>query len=149
MSFKSFFLFFVFGKFCRIDEIVTNIDLAPTFLDMAGVPTPSHMDGRSILPVLRNRNRNIRSKWPDTFLIESSGRRETPEQIMEQRSRAAANAARLLDNTVEQKNSSIPKNETIQSHFTSHEDTEIDDNECISRFDSVFLTIQNTTMSFS
>lgn len=65
----------------RIDDIVLNIDLAPTFLDMGGVPTPQHMDGKSILPLLRTRHRNVRGKWPDTFLIESSGRRETPEQI--------------------------------------------------------------------
>lgn len=58
-----------------------NIDLAPTFLDMAGVPTPPHMDGRSFLPLLLNRHRHIKDTWPDTFLIESSGRRETPEQI--------------------------------------------------------------------
>lgn len=74
----------------RIDDIVLNIDLAPTFLDMGGVPTPQHMDGRSILPLLRTRHKNVRGKWPDTFLIESSGRRETPEQIAARA--AAANA---------------------------------------------------------
>ncbi|XP_037039446.1 extracellular sulfatase SULF-1 homolog isoform X2 [Bradysia coprophila] len=64
-----------------VDEIVLNIDLAPTFLDMAGVATPAHMDGKSFLPLLVNRHRHIKDTWPDTFLIESSGRRETPEQI--------------------------------------------------------------------
>lgn len=66
------------------------MDLAPTFLDIAGVTVPPHMDGKSILPLILNRHRNIRDKWPDTFLIESSGRRETPEQLAEQRARAAA-----------------------------------------------------------
>lgn len=66
----------------RVDEIVLNIDLAPTFLDMAGVSTPPHMDGRSFLPLLLNRHRHIKDTWPDTFLIESSGRRETPEQVV-------------------------------------------------------------------
>ncbi|XP_037817822.1 extracellular sulfatase SULF-1 homolog isoform X3 [Lucilia sericata] len=70
-----------------VDEIVLNVDLAPTFLDMGGVPTPAHMDGRSILPLLLNKHRNIKEQWPDTFLIESSGRRETPEQIAEARAR--------------------------------------------------------------
>jgi len=32
--------------------IAGNTDLAPTFLDLAGVAKPSQMDGRSILPVL-------------------------------------------------------------------------------------------------
>ncbi|KAI9579316.1 extracellular sulfatase SULF-1 homolog [Glossina fuscipes] len=70
-----------------VEEIVLNVDLAPTFLDLGGVPAPAHMDGRSILPLLFNKHRNIRDSWPDTFLIESSGRRETPEQIAESRAR--------------------------------------------------------------
>ncbi|XP_065365699.1 extracellular sulfatase SULF-1 homolog isoform X2 [Calliphora vicina] len=70
-----------------VDEIVLNVDLAPTFLDMGGVPTPAHMDGRSILPLLLNKPRSVKEQWPDTFLIESSGRRETPEQIAEARAR--------------------------------------------------------------
>lgn len=73
-----------------VDEIVLNVDLAPTFLDIGGVAPPPHMDGRSILPLVLNRHRAILDKWPDTFLIESSGRRETPEQIQEQKQRAAA-----------------------------------------------------------
>lgn len=70
-----------------MDEIVLNVDLAPTFLDMGGVPTPSHMDGRSILPLLLNKPKALIDQWPDSFLIESSGRRETPEQIAEARAR--------------------------------------------------------------
>uniref|UniRef100_A0A1Q3F3V4 Putative sulfatase n=1 Tax=Culex tarsalis TaxID=7177 RepID=A0A1Q3F3V4_CULTA len=73
-----------------VDEIVLNVDLAPTFLDIGGVAPPPHMDGRSFLPLILNRHRNAIDKWPDTFLIESSGRRETPEQMQEQRMKAAA-----------------------------------------------------------
>lgn len=76
----------VFGSF-SVDELVLNVDLAPTFLDMGGVPTPTHMDGHSILPLLLNKHKYVREQWPDTFLIESSGRRETAEQIAESRIR--------------------------------------------------------------
>lgn len=78
-----------------MDEIVLNIDLAPTFLDMAGVSTPAHMDGRSFLPLLLNRHRHIKDTWPDTFLIESSGRRETPDQI----ARAAVSKYSIAQNS--------------------------------------------------
>ncbi|XP_048004500.1 extracellular sulfatase SULF-1 homolog isoform X2 [Leguminivora glycinivorella] len=60
-----------------VDDIVLNIDLAPTFLDMGGVVPPAHMDGRSLLPLLQpRRRRQPTAHWPDTFLIESSGRRD-------------------------------------------------------------------------
>lgn len=79
-----------------------NVDLAPTFLDMGGVPTPPHMDGRSILPLLNSRNRIVRDTWPDSFLIESSGRRETAEQIAESRARLLADrrSMKLVNSTL-------------------------------------------------
>lgn len=36
-----------------IDALVQNIDYAPTFLELAGVPVPEEMQGRSLLPLLR------------------------------------------------------------------------------------------------
>ncbi|XP_012056992.1 PREDICTED: extracellular sulfatase SULF-1 homolog [Atta cephalotes] len=74
-----------------VDDIVLNIDLAPTFLDIAGVETPPQMDGRSFKKLFLNSKHGRRSKfkWPDTFLIESSGRRETPESIAESKAREA------------------------------------------------------------
>ncbi|KAK2578928.1 hypothetical protein KPH14_011134 [Odynerus spinipes] len=74
-----------------VDDIVLNIDLAPTFLDIAGVETPPQMDGRSFKMLFLNnkRGRRPKIKWPDTFLIESSGRRETPESIAESKAREA------------------------------------------------------------
>ena len=35
------------------DQFVANIDLAPTFLELAGLPIPSSMQGRSLVPLLR------------------------------------------------------------------------------------------------
>lgn len=34
-------------------QFVANIDLAPTFLDLAGLPIPDFMQGRSLAPLLR------------------------------------------------------------------------------------------------
>jgi len=37
------------------DAIALNVDFAPTFLEAAGLPVPSDVQGRSLLPVLRGR----------------------------------------------------------------------------------------------
>ena len=47
---------------------VLNIDLAPTFLDLAGLEKPPHMDGKSILPTLRNPNKKFRNSFLIVFL---------------------------------------------------------------------------------
>jgi arylsulfatase A-like enzyme len=36
------------------DEMVQNIDFAPTFLDAAGIPVPEDMQGESLVPLLAN-----------------------------------------------------------------------------------------------
>ncbi|XP_050535930.1 putative extracellular sulfatase Sulf-1 homolog isoform X2 [Daktulosphaira vitifoliae] len=67
----------------KVNEIVLNIDLAPTFLDIAGIEPPAHMDGRSAFKLFHKHKKGYRkfiSNWPDTFLIESSGRRELSKQ---------------------------------------------------------------------
>jgi extracellular sulfatase Sulf len=122
---------------------VQNVDLAPTFLDIAGVQVPPHMDGKSILPLVINRHRSIKFKWPDTFLIESSGRRETPEQLAEQRARAAAaKYSQMLSENNNKMELTMLDNRTFEEmrhhhDFSSHEidddideddDMEIDDN---------------------
>lgn len=40
----------------RSDKLIQNIDFAPTILDLAGIATPADMDGKSILPILKEGN---------------------------------------------------------------------------------------------
>ena len=45
-----------FDKKGDISQLVQNIDYAPTFLDLAGVPVPEDMQGISLLPLLKGEN---------------------------------------------------------------------------------------------
>jgi N-acetylglucosamine-6-sulfatase len=47
----------------EIDRAVLNVDLAPTLLGLAGVEVPQYMQGRSLLPLLRD----PKSPWRDAF----------------------------------------------------------------------------------
>jgi len=49
---------------------IVNIDLAPTFLDMAGLDAPPHMDGVSMLPTLKNTSDEESDSWRSAFMIE-------------------------------------------------------------------------------
>jgi N-acetylglucosamine-6-sulfatase len=50
----------------QIDRVVANIDIAPTLLDLAGAARPSHMQGLSMLPLLRD----AKAPWRDSLLYE-------------------------------------------------------------------------------
>jgi N-acetylglucosamine-6-sulfatase len=60
----------------RIDAMALNIDLAPTFADMAGIQTPDFVDGRSFLPLLADPGQ----PWRQSFLVE---RRQLEVQYIE------------------------------------------------------------------
>lgn len=59
----------------RMPNIVLNLDIAPTLLDIAGVVTPDHMDGSSVLKLFDGHQNSFggvrrRRVWRDTFLVE-------------------------------------------------------------------------------
>ncbi len=49
-----------------IEQLVLNIDLAPTILDMAGISVPLHMQGKSWVPLFEGNP----AKWRKSFLYE-------------------------------------------------------------------------------
>jgi arylsulfatase A-like enzyme len=55
-----------FPKNATRDEMVLNIDLAPTFLALAGVAVPREMQGRNWEPLLTGRS----TQWRQSFLAE-------------------------------------------------------------------------------
>ncbi len=50
----------------QIDELVVSVDIAPTVLDIAGVPIGDHIQGRSLVPLLRGNA----TDWRQSVLIE-------------------------------------------------------------------------------
>lgn len=83
---RSFVTILIDGLLCRVPMLISgpgisagstptfaagNVDLAPTFLALAGVTKPVQMDGRSILPVLLQNKTTER--WRTMYPIEYSG----------------------------------------------------------------------------
>jgi arylsulfatase A-like enzyme len=60
-------------KGARVDHLAENIDLRPTFEDLAGVTGPSTADGTSLVPLLRNGEPD--ADWRQLSLIEHHGPR--------------------------------------------------------------------------
>lgn len=56
-----------FGKGLVVDDIVLNIDLAPTFLDLAGVPVPKEMQGASWKEIAAGKKP---ANWRTSFLAQ-------------------------------------------------------------------------------
>jgi len=55
-----------------VDELVGNVDLAPTFAELAGASTPEFVDGRSLVPFLRGGATKV-SNWRQCYLVEHWG----------------------------------------------------------------------------
>ena len=47
-----------------VEQVVANIDIAPTILDVAGIARPPHFDGRSFVPLAQGKH----VPWRDKFL---------------------------------------------------------------------------------
>jgi arylsulfatase A-like enzyme len=52
----------------RLRQLVSLVDVPPTLLDAAGLPVPEGMQGRSILPLLREKG----PQWPDDVFVQIS-----------------------------------------------------------------------------
>jgi len=52
----------------RIEQLVSLIDLTPTILDAAGLPIPTQMQGRSVMPLVRGQA----EEWRDEIYIQIS-----------------------------------------------------------------------------
>lgn len=60
----------------RVDpHLVSNVDLAPTIADLAGVGPPTPVDGRSLVPLLRG---PPPADWPTGVLLEYAGDSHVP-----------------------------------------------------------------------
>jgi arylsulfatase A-like enzyme len=53
------------GSTC--DKMVLNLDIAPTVLELAGIAIPKHMQGRSLVPLLKG---ETPSDWRSDWLYE-------------------------------------------------------------------------------
>ena len=45
------------------DEMILDVDIAPTMLDLANVKIPAHMQGKSILPLAHKTDAEFRKEW--------------------------------------------------------------------------------------
>jgi N-acetylglucosamine-6-sulfatase len=53
-----------------VEEIAENVDLCPTFEELAGTPIPANVDGRSLVPLLHGQKL---SSWRTAALVEHHG----------------------------------------------------------------------------
>jgi arylsulfatase A-like enzyme len=78
-----------------LDHLTGNVDLAPTWAELAGIESPDFVDGRSLVPLLGS-SPPPRSEWRQCFLLEhapfdlprqpqaaAAGATNTPEGLLE------------------------------------------------------------------
>jgi arylsulfatase A-like enzyme len=55
----------------KVEQLVSLVDLTPTILDAANLSVPTHMTGRSAMPLIRNKTEST-PKWPEEVFIQIS-----------------------------------------------------------------------------
>ena len=68
----------------HVAQLTGNVDLAPTFEAMAGVPAPTFTDGRSLLGLARDSGRAGRH-WRTAYLVEHRNEDGTPATVAPRR----------------------------------------------------------------
>ncbi|MFN7929992.1 MAG: sulfatase [Blastocatellia bacterium] len=59
----------------KLNQVIANIDITPTFLEAAGLQTPKNLDGRSFLPLLQGKS----VTWRKSLLYEYYWERNFPQ----------------------------------------------------------------------
>ncbi len=67
----------------RAGQLVGNIDLGPTFAELAGVRAPDFVDGRSLAPILHGPNKDEPLQWRNTYLVEHWNAQKDPQNNLQ------------------------------------------------------------------
>lgn len=73
-----------------VEQFALNIDLAPTFAQIAGLEVPESCDGRSLLPLLQGQTPTV---WRQSFMVQRGEGAEAQSEDGDARDRAGAFSA--------------------------------------------------------
>jgi len=59
----------------KFDQLILNVDMAPTMLELAGVKAPAEVQGTSVLPVIKGTARNWRTSFLSEYFMEATAPR--------------------------------------------------------------------------
>ncbi len=66
----------------KVDGMVLNLDIAPTLLELAGVPVPSHYEGRSFVKMATGGDRGWRDEWLYEYFEYPAGEAVRPHRMI-------------------------------------------------------------------
>ena len=104
------------------DELVLNTDYFPTFTELAGIPTPSYVDERSLQPVLTETATN----WRSAILLEAHQSKQGGETPTYSGILTITSGSKYIEyegalgssTTSEQTPASLPTSTTLPHHQT-------------------------------